>query len=218
MPVNWKYWSMDNPWDCILLLKSSSIWRHCVISIASGISICAFSITLSTAASSFARFASFAFLSSRFVFTCSLYSASVSNSETSFAKSSSSSGSSFASIFLTAHLKIASLPASSFAWYSSGNVTFTSTSSPTLAPTSCSSNPGINVLEPSVRGYSVACPPSKGTPSTDPSKSIVTISFNWAARSSTLIVLEFFSCSFLSSASTSSSVTVISVFGTSTPL
>ena len=41
---------------------------------------------------------------------------------------------------------------------------------------------------------------------------------SFAARSSTLIVLEFFSCSFLSSASTSSSVTVISVFGTSTPL
>ena len=67
------------------------------------------------AASSFARRASSAFFSVRFFLTSSLYSASVSNSDTSLAKSSSSSGSSFASIFLTSHWNTASLPASSFA-------------------------------------------------------------------------------------------------------
>ena len=59
--------------------------------------------------------ASFSFFSVSFFLTSSLYSARVSNSDTSFANSSSSSGTSLVSIFLTSHWNTASLPASSFA-------------------------------------------------------------------------------------------------------
>ena len=108
-----------------------------LFSIGSGISIWAFSISFIYC---FIFFCSLVLLLlsflSRFFFTSALYSARVSNSEASCAKSSSSSGSSFALLSLTSHWNTAALPASSFAWYSSGNVTFTSTSSPALAPTS----------------------------------------------------------------------------------
>ncbi len=44
---------------------------------------------------------------------------------------------------------VAALPASSVAWYSSGNVTSTIFLSPAFTPTSCSSKPGMNWPEPS---------------------------------------------------------------------
>ena len=149
----------------------------------------------------------------------SLYSARVSNSEASCAKSSSSSGSSFASTFLTSHWNTASLPASSFAWYSSGKVTLTSTCVSSFCSDQLifkSRNEGSGTK--CQTDNSVPLPPSNASPSTNPSKSIVTMSPFSAPRSSTVTVLEFFSCSFFSSASTSSSVTSTSVFGTSTPL
>ena len=107
-----------------------------------------FSIT----ASSFALLAASALFAANFAFTSALYSSNVSNLETSCAKTSSNSGSSFTLISFTLHLNVAAHPASSGAWYSSGNVTFTSTSSPIFAPTYCSSNPGINALDPIVNG------------------------------------------------------------------
>jgi len=73
-----------------------------------------------------------------------LYSAIVSNSETSLAKSSSAAGSSFTLISFTVVLNNAGLPANSAAWYCSGKVTLTSTSTPTSAPINASSKPSIN--------------------------------------------------------------------------
>ena len=65
----------------------------------------------SITASSFASLAAFSFLSAIFAFTDSLYSATVSNSETSEAKSSSTSGNSFTLISFTVHLNTAGFPA-----------------------------------------------------------------------------------------------------------
>ena len=74
---------------------------------------------------------------------------------------------------LTFTSKAAALPARFSAPYFSGNVTFSTRSSPALAPKSCSSNPGINCFEPSISGAPSAAPPSNGTPSILPRKSIV---------------------------------------------
>ena len=67
------------------------------------------------ASSSFVRFASFSFSTSRCFLKSSLYSANVSNSDTSEANSSFNSGSSFALISLILTLNTAGFPAKSAA-------------------------------------------------------------------------------------------------------
>ena len=114
-PVNCMYCSMDRPWDWILIAKSSTMFSTCVSIIASGISIVAFSTALSTTAFSFSVLACSSFFLVRLSLISFLYSSRVSNSETSFAKSSSSAGSSFASILWMVHLNTAAFPASSSA-------------------------------------------------------------------------------------------------------
>ena len=84
--------------------------------------------------------------------TSALYSSIVSKSETSLANSSFSSGSSFTLISLTVTLKVAGLPLSSSAWYSSGKVTLTSHSSPMFLPISCSSKVSMKEWDPMVSG------------------------------------------------------------------
>ena len=117
--------------------------------IACGISIVVFSVAL-LIASSFSTFsASCAFCSDKRLRKFSLYSSTELASESnSFAISSVNSGTSLYLISFTLVLNVASLPANSSAWYSSGNVTTTSFSSPVLTPTNWSSNPGINEPEP----------------------------------------------------------------------
>jgi len=73
-------------------------------------------------------------------------------------------------------LNTAGLPASSAAWYSSGNVTSTSLDSPAFTPTNCSSKPGMKDPVPNSNEWFSAFPPSKASPSTNPSKSITTVS------------------------------------------
>ena len=63
-----------------------------------------------------------------------------------------------------------------------------------------------------------AFPPSKATPSTNPSKSITAISFFSTGLSSIVINLEFFSAIWEISCSMSSSDTVYSIFFNSIPL
>ena len=85
-------------------------------------------------------------------------------------------------------------------------------------PTSCSSNVSTNECDPIVRSYPSAFPPSKGTPSTEPSKSMLAISPSSIALSVTLISLALFSLSLLISSSIASFVALVSRFSTSTPL
>ena len=80
-----------------------------------------------------------------------LYSSNVSNSETSFANSSSNSGSCFSLIEFILTLKRADFPFNSSEWYSSGKITLTSTLSPIFLPINCSSKPGIKVCEPTTK-------------------------------------------------------------------
>ena len=83
----------------------------------------------------------------------------VSYSLTSMAKSSSRAGSSLYLTSCSLTLKVASLPASSLAWYSSGNLTLTSNSSPALWPTICSSKPGIKEPLPASESSAPPCRP-----------------------------------------------------------
>ena len=102
-------------------------------------------------------------------------SSTVSNSEASEAKSSSSFGQLLlARTSLTVTAKTASWPASSAAPYSSGKVTLTSTSSPALAPMICSSKSSISWPEPISIMWSLAAPPSNSSPSRLPTKSTST--------------------------------------------
>ena len=152
MVVNCRYCSKDSPWLCILRACSSIMLRTCCWIMGSGISMEALATTLSTTLFSFSVVACFCFVSASLARISALYSSRVENSDTSSANSSSSSGSSLALISLTVTLNRAGFPASSFAWYSSGKVTCTSTSSPICFPTSCSSKVSMKEWEPMVRG------------------------------------------------------------------
>jgi hypothetical protein len=83
-------------------------------------------------------------------------------------------------------------------------------SSPAFAPSSCSSKPGTSASEPSSTVWSRALPPSKGSPSMRPTKSIVT---KWpraaavSSGSSTSVAWRWRRRS--SSRSTSSSLTAV---------
>ena len=142
----------------------------------------------------------------------SLYSSTEFASESnSFAISSSNSGTSL-------NLNVASLPANSSAWYSSGKVTTTSFSSPVFKPSNCSSNPGINDPEPISRSYFSACPPSNASPSTEPEKSIFTVSpFSTTPSSLTTISAKWLKLWSIDSCN-SSSVNSVSCFSISKPL
>ena len=155
------------------------------------------------ASSSLVFLASVSFFSVRFFLISSLYSANVSTPAASCANSSSSSGSSLALISLILTLNVAGFPARSAAWYFSGNVTLTSTSSPAFFPTNWSSNVSMNVCEPISNGWFSPFPPSKATPSTNPSKSITAVSPSATGRSVTVTVLAFLFLWFSSSASVS---------------
>ena len=76
----------------------------------------------------------------------------------------------------------------------------------------------MKLPEPISKEWFSPLPPSNATPSTNPSKSITAVSPFSMARSSTLIVLAFFSRSLSIAAVTSSSVTVPSTFVTVTPI
>ncbi|MNV42944.1 hypothetical protein D3C71_1346450 [compost metagenome] len=89
------------------------------------------------------------------------------------ANSSSILASASALMALTLTSNVAALPARFLAWYSSGKVTSMVFSSPTLAPFSCSSKPGMKRLEPITRSASSAEPPSNTSPSSLPTKSMV---------------------------------------------
>ena len=132
--------------------NSSTICWACASIIFSGMSISEFLTISSITLLSFSAAAASFFLATRPFLMSALYSANVSNSETSWANSSSTFGYSLTLISLIVTLNIAGFPASSFAWYSSGNVTLTSTSSPTFLPTSWSSNVSINECDPIVNG------------------------------------------------------------------
>ena len=80
--------------------------------------------------------------------------------------------------------KVAGLPANSLAWYSSGKVTLIWRSSPGRMPSIPSEKPGMNPAPPSSTAMPVPVPPVKGTPSTLPRKSTVSVSPVWAPRSS----------------------------------
>ena len=142
----------------------------------------------------------------------------MSNSLTSFANSSSNSGNSFFFISCNFTLNVASFPAKSFEKYSSGNFTFMSFSSSILMPIIWSSKPGINVLLPISSSCFSAFPPSNAFPSTNPSKSITVMSFGSTGLSSTVTILEFFSCICPNSCSMSSSDTLYSILFSSIPL
>ena len=144
MPVICMYWSKERPWLDNLPANSWIICCVCSSIIGSGSSTVIFSTTFSTTSFSFSLFASSFLRSVKFFLTLALYSLSVSNSETSLANSSSSFGSSFFLISFTVTLKSAGLPFKEASWYSSGKVTFTSTSSPAFLPTNWSSNVSIN--------------------------------------------------------------------------
>ena len=144
MPVICMYWSKERPWLDNLPANSWIICCVCSSTIGSGSSTVIFSTTFSTTSFSFSLFASSFLRSVKFFLTLALYSLSVSNSETSLANSSSSFGSSFFLISFTVTLKRAGLPFKEASWYSSGKVTFTSTSSPAFLPTNWSSNVSIN--------------------------------------------------------------------------
>ena len=64
--------------------------------------------------------------------------------------------------------KVAALPASSAAWYGSGNVTAMVRLSPGRIPSSCSAKPGMNPDPPISTSMSVPVPPGKATPSDVP--------------------------------------------------
>ena len=183
-----------------------------------GISICVFSHTVLIASSSVSYFSLLLFSVSIFSLMLFFSSSSVSNSLTSFANSSSSSGNSFFLISCNFTLNTASFPAKSFEKYSSGNFTLISFSSSIFIPMIWSSNPGINVLLPISNSCPSAFPPSNGTPSTEPSKSITVVSPVSTALSSTDTSLEFLSCICPSSWFTSSSDTLYSIFLISIPL
>ena len=168
-PTICRYCSNGIPEYCILVLKSFAVFSTCSASIGAGISILDSSISLSTISPLAVSSASSFFLSSILFLMLALYSLRVSNSETSAANSSSSSGSSLTLISFSLHLNTAALPARSGAWYSAGKVTLTSNSSPGLWPATCSSNPGMNVFEPSVKLYPSSFPPANAVPSTNPS-------------------------------------------------
>ena len=70
------------------------------------------------------------------------------SSSISLANSSLSSGISFPLTSFTFTSNTAGFPASSAAWYSSGNVISIDFSSPTFIPTICSSKPGMNEPDP----------------------------------------------------------------------
>ena len=133
-PENWQYISSVMP--CIFmfcsywLIKSSTLFVY----ITSGTSISALAITCSIRASSLSCCAFSAFSFESFSTSLALYSSNVSYSETSCAKSSLSSGSSDIVMPLSSTANTAGLPLSSSAWYSAGNVTFTSNLSPTECP------------------------------------------------------------------------------------
>ena len=202
---------MESPLWASLWANSFTMFSHWVLIIASGISIVDLSMIFWIASSSFVRFASSSFWTSKCFFKSSLYSSKVLNSDTSCANSSFNSGSSFAFTSWILTLNNAGFPAKSAAWYFSGNVTFTSTSSPAFFPTNWS-------WEPISSGWFSPLPPSNATPSTNPSKSITAVSPSAIGLSVTVTVLEFFCLSFSSSAATSSSDTVVSIFVTCTPL
>ena len=115
IPENCMYCSMERPLCAILCANSLIMFSHCVSIIASGISIVDLSMIFLIASSSFVRFASFSFSTSRCFLKSSLYSANVSNSDTSEANSSFNSGSSFALISLILTLNTAGFPAKSAA-------------------------------------------------------------------------------------------------------
>src|SRR5699024_8997516 len=144
--------------------------------ITSGMSTCALSVALLSNVSrvSFSCSCSCCFCRSSFLFAFNSSSVSTSSS-ISLANSSSNSGSSFSLISWIFTLKTASLPAKSSAWYSSGKVISTSNSSPADFPINCSSNPGINCPEPISREWFSPLPPSNGSSSTKPSKSITAV-------------------------------------------
>ena len=169
-------------------------------------------------ASSVSYFAFSLFCFSFFSFMSFFNSSNVSNSLTSFANSSSSFGNSFFLISCNFTLNVASFPAKSFEKYSSGNFTFISFSSSIFIPIIWSSNPGINVLLPISNSCPSAFPPSKATPSTNPSKSITVVSPFSTGLFSTFTNLELCSCIWCNSWSISSSVTLYSIFLISIPL
>jgi len=165
---------------------------------------------------SYLAFCSFCFFCLSFMLFFN--SASVSNSLTSFANSSSNLGNSFFLISFTLTLKVASFPAKSFEKYSSGNFTLISFSSSIFIPITWSSNPGINVLLPISKSWFSAFPPSNATPSTNPSKLMLAMSPFSTGLSSTETNLELCSCICSNSCATSFSVTLYSILLISTPL
>ena len=176
------------------------------------------SIIFWIASSSFAPFTVSCLRFNSFWRTSSLYSSSVSNSDMSETNSSFNSGISFALIAWIFTWNTAGFPASSCAWYCSGKVTCTSASSPAFFPISCSSKVSIKEWEPISREWFSPLPPSNGLPSTNPSKSMMTVSPSATGRSVTSTVRACLFLVFSISASTSSSVTTASAFVTVTPL
>ena len=114
--------------------------------------------------------------SSALAVTSALNSANVLNSVVSAANSSFNSGNSLTFTSFTLTLKTTGFPAKFSAWYSSGKVTLTSTSSPAFLPTNCSSNPGMKDPEPITKSYFSPFPPSKATSPSNPSKSMLAVS------------------------------------------
>ena len=145
-----------------------------------------------------------------------MYDAKSSNPK-SFANSSSIVGKFLAFTSLTFTLNIDSFPAKFSAWYSAGNVTLTSTSSPAFLPSNCSSYPGMNDPDPNSKSNPSAFPPSNATPSTNPSKSIFTIS-PFLDFFETDSILAFFAASAFISSSTSLAKTLTAFSSTVNPL
>ena len=127
--------------------------------------------------------------------------------------SSVNSGNTMFSTFFKVIANFATLPFKFSAWYSAGKVTLISNCSPALWPTIPSSKPGIIRPCPINNTKSDALPPSNSSPSTEPTKSIVTRSSAFAAES---VSAQVACCLRNTSTILSISASVISTVGFST--
>ena len=78
-----------------------------------------------------------------------------------------------------------------------------------MAPTKPSSNPGINVFDPSFKLWPLASPPSNALPSTVPKKSITTVSPTFAALFCFIRAVPTFSFAIFSTASSISLLLIL---------
>ncbi|MNL03518.1 hypothetical protein D3C87_1240580 [compost metagenome] len=103
-----------------------------------------------------------------------------------FKNSSFNSGKFFALMSFKVTLNSTGLPASSAAWYGSGNFKEIVLFSPFFMPTMPSSKPSMNCFAPNSRWWSLPEPFSRGAPPMKPSKSTTAVSPILAARSSVI--------------------------------